>query len=128
MEEELTCTACKSIWRRIKVRGRKPILCPTCINNQVSPSVIVHPNNEAKAAGKLDESKNLSNLPKHFVYSVLHPRPSNYKDLLESTKKGSTWKCPSCNYILKLEIPVIDVPTHRCTPNTVTTKPFVRID
>lgn len=125
MEEELTCTVCHNSWRRLKVRGRKPLACPSC--SDLDQTLIVSLPKDSISKNKDQTKKEISNITPHIVYNALHPKPSNYKDLLESTKKGSVWKCPSCGYVLELSLPVIDVPTHRCTPDAINIKPFERL-
>ena len=132
MNETLTCTVCSKEWKRERVRGRKPLLCPKCVKAQDLPLPKTVP---ASLPDPLVQSdiKNDSIASSDFtltpgkVYTALHPKPSNYKDLLDQTKNGSTWKCSNCGHILKLEIPISDIPTHRCTPNMVSVKLYERI-
>ena len=128
MNETLTCTVCSKKWKREKLRGRKPLLCPKCVKAQdlpfpkTSPTVLVQPITKTDSIDLSDFT-----LTPATIYAALHPRPSNYKDLIEQTKNGSTWKCPNCNNLLELEIPISDIPTHRCTPNMVSVKRYERI-
>lgn len=125
MEEKLTCTVCTKDWFRPKTRGRKPILCPTCLKAGVTFVPVVQ--QPVQPQQNQTTSSSNEDITPGLVHKYLYPKPSNYKDLVESTKKGSKWKCPSCGYILKLDIAVTAVPTHRCTPDTVSVKLFERI-
>lgn len=130
MEEQLVCSICQTQWNRIRTRGRKPIVCPDCISSgntfiptpQVSNSAI--PNTEKSND---NQSSDFGGLSLSKIHSLLHPKPLNHQDMLESTKNGSKWKCPGCASIVTLLVPVTAVPTHKCTPNTVTVKLMERI-
>lgn len=122
MDEQLICTLCNKTWSRPKTRGRKPNFCPQCVVSSSSQEQL--PKSDKDSCSNDSGSSKDKTLS---VYQYLYPKPSNYKDLIESTKSGSVWKCPSCGDILKLLVPITDVPTHRCTPNTVTVKPYQRI-
>jgi hypothetical protein len=132
MNETLTCTVCSKKWKREKLRGRKPLLCPKCVKDQniplpeISSKPLPIPLVQSDVKNDLITSSDFTLTPGK-VYTALHPKPSNYKDLLQQTRNGSTWKCPNCNHILILEIPVSDIPTHRCTPNMVSVKLYERI-
>lgn len=123
MEEELICTSCSSTWKRAKVRGRKPLLCPTCISGQIQHNNVDQPvvvSNSKDSIIPLDLSVSK-------IHTQLHPKPSNYQELKESTKNGSVWKCPGCGSILEMFLALTAIPTHRCTPNTITLKIMERI-
>jgi len=47
---------------------------------------------------------------------MLHPKPTNWRELVEATKNGSTWQCPRCKWKMEVSVPLTDVPTHKCTP------------
>jgi hypothetical protein len=85
---------------------------------KISESEVV-PKNTSSESSDLSVSK---------VHSMMHPRPVNYQDMLESTKKGSKWKCPGCGSILTMLVGISDVPTHRCTPGMVSLKLMERIE
>jgi predicted RNA-binding Zn-ribbon protein involved in translation (DUF1610 family) len=148
MKESLTCTSCGSTWKRDKTRGRKPHLCPKCVKAEVIATV--KPANketkkltvkrgrkakpivetEIKPEVKINteiKNKTTSDLTVSKIMQSFHPKSSNHEELRESTKNGSTWKCTNCGNILKLEISITDIPTHRCTPNMVSVKPYERI-
>jgi hypothetical protein len=148
MKESLTCTSCASTWKRDKTRGRKPHLCPKCVRVENAASVkpvkqnlkkdIVKRGRKAKPIIETDnksevkidteiKNKTTSDLTVSKVMQSFHPKSSNHEELRESTKNGSTWKCTNCGNILKLEISITDIPTHRCTPNMVSVKPYERI-
>lgn len=124
MEEELTCTSCSSTWKRARLRGRKPLLCPTCLSGQSQKVIIDQPVNVS-----IPEAPTASfDLSVSKIHTQLHPKPANYQELQESTKNGSTWKCPGCGSTLKMFLALTAVPTHRCTPDTVTLKTMERVD
>jgi len=140
MEESLVCTKCKVKWSRTLVRGRKPILCPTCLDSTSLPKTS-RKTKSVKKSVKLSSKKiyppapeqvssslsDLSSLSKAKIMQMCHPKPANYKELQESTENGSVWKCKSCGHILKLEVAITDIPLHRCTPDTVSLKLYERI-
>jgi hypothetical protein len=155
MKETLTCTQCNSNWKREVSRGRKPVLCPKCLKQSLkshSTPVKKASKQVARPALKTAPSRKVSKppvspsrtpsqnpLPKPVedpstdfdirqVYSILSPKPKNYQELLSSTKNGSTWQCPLCKHIISVAISILQPPSHRCTPTTVTEKEFVRID
>lgn len=152
MKESLTCNSCGCTWKRDKTRGRKPHFCPKCVKAQAleelkpvekkskpaPEKVIVKRGRKAKPIAQSNSEsevevnkevkvKPTSELTISKVISSFHPKPANYKELQESTKNGSTWKCTNCGNILKLEISITDIPVHRCTPNMVSVKPYERI-
>lgn len=152
MKESLTCSSCGCTWKRDKTRGRKPHFCPKCVKAQAldeiksvnkkqkitSEKVIAKRGRKAKPVlesnfqQKVEDNKEVkikqtSELTISKVINSFHPKPANYKELQESTKNGSTWKCTNCGNILKLEISITDIPVHRCTPNMVSVKPYERI-
>lgn len=136
MKESLVCTACERTWKRERTRGRKPILCPTCS----VPSEIKTPLKTSKASPRVAvpvsqipqvvtsvEPENNKKLTLSKVIQSIHPKSKDAEELAESTKNGSTWKCPTCGYIITLYVSVSDIPTHRCTPDTVSVKFCERI-
>lgn len=148
MKESLTCNSCGSTWKRDKTRGRKPNFCPKCVKAQTinEPKVkektakstrVVKAKRSIKAVIKEEQAivkdaqeikvRSHSDLTVSKVLQSFHPKALNYKEIQESTKNGSTWKCTNCGNILKLEISVTDIPHHRCTPDMVSIKPYERI-
>jgi rubrerythrin len=127
MEEHLTCSVCEKSWTRTKARGRKPLVCPTCLSSGTTFIPRSISNSDSKTETKTTEPSKPTDLSVSKVHSMMHPRPVNYQDMLESTKKGSKWKCPGCGSILTMLVGITDTPTHRCTPNTVTVKIMERI-
>jgi hypothetical protein len=151
MKETLTCSNCKKNWKRDKSRGRKPTLCPKCIKilsreeeiskksklamktapfRKVSkPPTRVSPQPpKAPVKPSEDSPKQPEGLDIRQVFSILSPKPRNYRELSESTKNGSIWQCPVCKIVVEINIAIVQPPAHRCTPTTVTEKEFVRID
>lgn len=87
MEKEiLFCTVCSSQWERNKTRGRKPKLCPQCLESSNSFS-------EQTENGDSTSETNLS--------SYTYP---------PKTK----WKCTSCGIKFQTLIPVSFLPAHKC--------------
>lgn len=134
MQETLTCTSCKSKWTRQRARGRKPVLCPQCLSQtelEANQTVLQPvPTSSAKSVytQKSEPISTSSSRPSlSTIFSGLFPRYQNAEELAESTKNGSVWKCPSCSHILKMNVAVTAPVTHRCTPDTVTTKICERI-
>lgn len=86
MEEfdQLTCIQCNLQWQRPKARGRKPKLCPSCLQAPAS------------------NSSNLTiNAPKE------EPSALRYKPNTE-------WKCHSCGSYVKVCIAIDEPPSHSC--------------
>jgi DNA-directed RNA polymerase subunit M/transcription elongation factor TFIIS len=141
MKESLTCTGCGATWKRDKSRGRKPHFCPKCVKLQlqetaakeVKPRKIkVEPVVQKKSPQTEElqisvQSKIKSDLTVSQVINSLNPKRHDSAQLAESTKSGSTWQCPSCKSVTELFVSVNDIPTHRCTPSTVTVKLMERI-
>lgn len=61
------------------------------------------------------------------VYEDYYPHPANYKEFIESTKGGSVWDCPTCKKVVKLEVPLVVPPTHRCPQNSTKVKEYQRV-
>lgn len=144
MKETLTCSSCRSSWKREKTRGRKPVLCPKCVkadglvqkpiqNNKpvkTKPKQVKLQNKIVKTEPKLDVTlSDVNSENTHFdikaVYKAFYPKVQDKQ--LENQKSGSQWKCPSCGYVLKVYIPISDIPVHKCTPDMVSTKELKRI-
>ena len=134
MKESLTCTACSATWKRNKSRGRKPHFCPKCVKLQLQQASI------KKVSTRKIKAKPVSKQPQTLVQSdpkldltlsqvvaCLNPKRHGFAQLAESTKNGSVWQCPVCKSITEVFVPVNHVPTHRCTPNTVSAKLMERI-
>lgn len=88
MEEfdELTCMQCNLQWKRSKTRGRKPKLCPSCLQ---SPS----------AFG--DSSQLTINASKQERVTFKH-------------KPNTEWKCHSCGVYVKVCVAIDESPSHAC--------------
>lgn len=143
MKETLTCTSCSKTWKREKARGRKPNLCPKCqkasiVQASQQPKVVERVKRNIKA--KPLQVVATSNLPIEEdpkdnseikisiadVYRDYYPSPSD--ELIESTKNGSKWYCPSCGKKVRSEISLSAIPTHRCPEKSTNIKPFQRVD
>ena len=135
MNESLTCTSCSKIWKRERTRGRKPLLCPKCVKEQAKD--IAAPQ-KAQKSNRSIKAKPIAPAPKaepapqteltiNKVISSLSYAGNKSVELAESTKKGSAWKCPSCNHTIELFVAINAIPTHRCTPNMVSVKLMERI-
>lgn len=123
MEESLVCTICKKSWKRQRSRGRKPKICPSCISLDSSLDLSSRPSPPSPSS-----PTHSSEIPVGKIYQAFHPKPSNYKELLESTKNGSTWKCPGCGHVIKINMAITSPPTHKCSPNMVSIKVCTRIE
>lgn len=141
MKETLTCTICGKDWKRDVTRGRKPKVCKKCFkqslkissassSNTHSPDVASSSPKRSIKAAKVNENTTVSepysiadnsavpsaNLTIRQVWSMLHPKPTNWRELFQDTKGGSVWQCPKCKWIMHVSVPVTDIPTHKCTP------------
>ena len=131
MQESLTCSLCSKTWKRNKTRGRKPTICPKCIKLSTPPSVL---KTKSVSSPKLSpqiqkpiEIKSSSEITQNQVYQVLYPKDPSHKELLESTKNGSTWRCTACGNIIKLAVAVSAIPTHKCSPSSSKINLYERI-
>jgi|688.fasta_scaffold433807_3 hypothetical protein len=125
MQESLVCSVCEKTWKRNKTRGRKPTVCPKCLKSsiQVSEPKQKQPNQKSKA--KISESiksivddKKTSDVTYKQIYKSLYPKDPSFEELRESTKNGSIWKCQACANIIRLDVAVTAIPTHKCNPNS----------
>lgn len=143
MKETLTCSSCSKSWKREVSRGRKPVQCPKC----VAKSLVVHSKAKEKVRKVkatpivveeitvIEELKSEETLPANSntrsniakVYRDYYPKSTDYEQLMESTKNGSLWHCPACKKDLQCHVPLCDIPTHRCPPNSTRVKKFERI-
>ena len=134
MKESLTCTGCGAAWKRDKSRGRKPHFCPKCVKLQLQETTVkqVTPRKiKVKPIVKEPQvpvsSVTKSDLTLSQVMMSLNPKGHESAQLAESTKNGSIWQCPVCKSITEVFVPINHIPTHRCTPNTVSAKLMERI-
>ena len=125
MQESLVCSVCEKTWKRNKTRGRKPTVCPKCLKSsiQISEPKQKQPNQKSKA--KISESiksivddKKTSDVTYKQIYQSLYPKDPSFEELRESTKNGSIWKCQACANIIRLDVAVTAIPTHKCNPNS----------
>lgn len=90
--ENLTCEQCSQTWQRVPARGRKPKVCPTCIQS---------------VSSTLTSSSVLRSTTSSSSTSSSHP--------LEYKFPAPTyWKCPSCGVGVHINIPLMYEPTHCC--------------
>jgi predicted Zn-ribbon and HTH transcriptional regulator len=132
MIEKLTCNQCGKGWRREKTRGRKPHICPKCSSAAIKKQKLnVVPIQQVKSisikkhfpileplyaqASKSQQNKNELTIGE--VYNYYHPSHPNAQEFIESTRKGSTWRCTSCKYEFKVYLPISAPPTHKCSEN-----------
>jgi len=123
MNEQLTCTLCSQTWTRKRARGRKPLVCPSCIE---SGNTFIPSKSDPLISNSLP-AKELNYPDISTVYKNLYPKSSSSEQLAESTKSGSTWKCPSCGNVLKINVAITDYPYHRCNPNSKSVVKYERI-
>lgn len=86
--DQLTCDKCGLDWQRPKTRGRKPKLCPTCLQSPEQPTTTVD-NTETKKTSVNSDNK------------------MRYKPNTE-------WKCHSCGAYVKICIAINEPPSHSC--------------
>lgn len=140
MKETLSCLECGKDWKRDLVRGRKPKLCPKCTANIIkstTPQKSVQKADRSVPAKKISKTEAVASAPVsdathidldlHDVWTALTPRPSNWKQIKESTAKGSTWECPRCKHRISFTISIIDTPYHKCNPNQTKTIRLERV-
>lgn len=137
MKESLVCTSCGRTWKRERTRGRKPVFCPTCSvpsptipktrSPKSTPRTAVPVSTQNSPVSSSVENSSDKKLTVSKVLQSLYPRPKDAEELREATKNGSSWKCPSCGHIIVLYVSISDIPTHRCTPDTVSVKLCERI-
>jgi hypothetical protein len=146
MKETLTCSFCSKTWKREKSRGRKPTICPKCqkaAEKEKDAKQKEKEKIERQNFKKLDSSKSKSvkaepivtqtvqasteNLTYSKVYSSFYPQHPDAEELLETTKNGSSWQCPSCKLVVNPTIRISQPPTHKCSPTSASVKEFIRI-
>jgi hypothetical protein len=90
--EELICEQCDSQWQRAKSRGRKPKLCPTCLESSSLLPVVE------------EETDTEQEIP-------LAQEPP-----LEKTayKPNSKWLCNACGAKIQIGVGINDAPMHKC--------------
>lgn len=133
MKETLTCSTCNKTWKREISRGRKPTLCPKCFikeKNSTAPSRKITKNPPVKPPPPpppVEEPQAVEPISIAQVFRDYYPKPNNYQELIESTKKGSLWHCAKCNKELKCNIALSAIPVHTCPPNTGKIREYERI-
>ena len=146
MKETLICSICKNNWKRELTRGRKPTVCPKCVKlaqkeaakvkKTAQPKVFVPVAKrkikaveivETVAEVKSEIVQPKIKLSKSLVYRDYYPLPSNYKELIESTKNGSEWHCPDCKKTYASQVALVVPPTHHCPQLSTKVKSFQRV-
>jgi hypothetical protein len=139
MKETLTCSSCRKSWKREKARGRKPLVCPKCARSNALVSqpiqnqkpIKTEPKKAIKTQPKIvpktqeTQTTKSSRFDISVVYKTLYPKVEDKQ--LENQKSGSSWKCSSCGYVLKVFIPICDIPVHKCSPHMISEKQLKRI-
>jgi hypothetical protein len=93
--EELICTRCDSAWERPKSKGRKPKLCPTCLQAPDQPVIT-----------SLSEEDDITS-EDNFVIEEPPPSPTKYQP-------NSKWICHTCHASVKVGVGINEPPTHAC--------------
>jgi ribosomal protein L37AE/L43A len=133
MEETLTCSQCSKKWKRQRTRGRKPVVCPKCVANNTEPPKINQNQNTVSTEPKV-QPKVIADCLKPdkseliAVYQSLYPKPSKESDQLKNQgSSGTTWKCTHCGYTLVIGVILSDIPTHKCSENSIRVRELQRI-
>ena len=129
MKETLVCSLCQKNWKREISRGRKPVVCPKCSAKNASKTIKkeVQPKNNNHEPEIVKETLDLEPISISQVFRDYYPKPNNYEELIESTKKGSLWHCSKCNKELKCSIALSAIPVHTCPPNTGKIREYERV-
>ena len=129
MKETLTCSLCQKNWKREISRGRKPVVCPKCASKNIDKTTKKDVQSKVKNIEIVENKETVNTEPISIsqVFRDYYPKPSNYEELIESTKKGSLWHCPKCNKELKCNIALSAIPVHTCPPNTGKIREYERV-
>lgn len=94
-KEKLVCQKCRKGWQRVPSRGRKPVLCPSCLSSAKSSST----------AKKIDPPP----APKQIVLSskTIEPEELPYP-------APTKWLCSSCGASVQILVGLKYPPTHHC--------------
>ena len=115
MNETLICTVCDKKWQRLRSRGRKPVVCPTCAAQEQLD------NEELIIAPKIQNNKDdLNSDVKSIlcnVYNTYYPKDNTVYKMTESKSKVK-WICVHCNFEMISVIPLTATPLHKCAKNT----------
>jgi transcription elongation factor Elf1 len=118
--EKLQCANCSRIWVRQRFRGRKPVFCPVCQRQNVSSAATSVSKQGPAALVKEDLLQDCFDQKRQIegkVYRSYYPRN---EDIYEVTKKlgVTTWTCQHCSETLEVEVPLLDIPVHKCAKHT----------
>ena len=129
MKETLVCSLCSKSWKREISRGRKPVACPKCIAKNIKKPTKkdIQPKDNNPELDTSKETINSEPISISQVFRDYYPKPNNYDELIESTKKGSLWHCSKCNKELKCNIALSAIPVHTCPPNTGKIREYERV-
>lgn len=106
MIEKLKCTQCDTHWKRQRTRGRKPLICPPCL--------------------ELNAQEGLPGKPKAklVVVPTIEKSTRVFKFYIEGPSK---WQCTICSDTLKVLIGVTAIPLHRCKKRSNTSLPMEQV-
>lgn len=62
------------------------------------------------------------------VWNVLVPKHARWREIEAETENGSRWQCPKCKWILEVNVALIDIPYHKCSPASSRVQNLERID
>lgn len=111
MRETLTCLECGVTWQREVARGRKPKLCKKCFKQNILNEPVVQ---NDKKSGSTIEEKVSNKISIGTVFKALHPTTVDPQKMISETKNGSKWYCQKCKSTLEVNVPLTDIPTHKC--------------
>lgn len=92
--DQLTCAECGQQWQRPKARGRKPKLCPTCLQALDLPTAKIVYSSIEHTEKKTE--------------NVSVDKPLKYQPNTE-------WKCHTCGAYVKICIAINEPPSHSCS-------------
>lgn len=94
-KEKLICQKCRKEWERVPSRGRKPVLCPSCLSSSKSTTVL------KKVETKIPHNQSASNLQPSESEPFPYPAPTK-------------WLCSSCGASVQILVDLKYAPTHHC--------------
>ena len=91
--EELICEQCDKHWQRSKARGRKPKLCPSCLESSLPIQIT-----------DTQVEEDIDTIPLAEEPPV---EPTKYKP-------NSKWKCNACGAKIQIGVGINEPPMHKC--------------